>query len=510
MSSLLITVRFHDGRYHGAGDWPPSPARLFQALVAGAGLAGPIDLEKFERSLQWIEEREPPIIAFPAMVDGQSFKNYVPSNDLDAVGGDVRRIGSVRTVKPIRPRLFDAGTALLYAWTLEDEEEGHALAICSLAERLYQFGCPVDMAWAWGELIDNEELDRRLLDYPGPVFRPSDGGSGGTLACPQAGSLRSLKERYAANMRRFQTGGVGKAARQIFSQAPKPRFAQVAYNAPPVRRIYELRALSREAPFGAWPLAQASQLVVWLRNRGAERLRQALPHRASEIERSLVGRKADGADSGPTSLRVKIVPLPSIGHHHADHGIRRVLLEVPPGCPLRADDVHWAFSGLDVVDSETGEVLDLILTPSADETMLEHYGVADGAASRVWRTVTPAVLPESAGRRRIDPARMAIEPKDGSERVLETWRAANAVTSALRHAEVRVKAEVLRFQREPFERNGERVEAFAPGTRFPKERLWHIEIAFSAPISGPLVIGDGRFLGLGLMAPLRGVQSVST
>ena len=41
--SLLITIRFHEGRYHGQEDrfngsdgWPPSPGRLFQALVAGA------------------------------------------------------------------------------------------------------------------------------------------------------------------------------------------------------------------------------------------------------------------------------------------------------------------------------------------------------------------------------------------------------------------------------------------------------------------------------------------
>ena len=34
--ALLIEVRLLGERYHGAGDWPPSPFRLFQALVAGA------------------------------------------------------------------------------------------------------------------------------------------------------------------------------------------------------------------------------------------------------------------------------------------------------------------------------------------------------------------------------------------------------------------------------------------------------------------------------------------
>ena len=37
---LVIHVHLHEGRYHGEGDWPPCPARLFQALVAAAGLQG--------------------------------------------------------------------------------------------------------------------------------------------------------------------------------------------------------------------------------------------------------------------------------------------------------------------------------------------------------------------------------------------------------------------------------------------------------------------------------------
>jgi len=57
MSKLLvISIRLHEGRYHGAGDWPPAPARLFQALVAGAGLSGPLQSEQIA-ALKWLEER---------------------------------------------------------------------------------------------------------------------------------------------------------------------------------------------------------------------------------------------------------------------------------------------------------------------------------------------------------------------------------------------------------------------------------------------------------------------
>jgi hypothetical protein len=50
---------------------------------------------------------------------------------------------------------------------------------------------------------------------------------------------------------------------------------------------------------------------------------------------------------------------------------------------------------------------------------------------------------------------------------------------------------------------GARAEDFAPKTRFAKERLWHVEITFAKPLRGPLLIGDGRYLGLGQMSPQR-------
>lgn len=507
--NLVITVRLHDGRYHGWGEWPPSPARLFQALVAGAARGNKVD-EVACRALEWLEGLGRPTIASPKTWTGQRVQTFVPNNDLDAVGGDPTRVEEIRSSKIIRPKLFDIEAPFHYVWTFEPGEEGalRAQVICMLAERLYQLGRGVDMAWARGEVLDDEQLDERLSNYCGSVSRPSDGGSGRALACPQPGSLRSLEDRYAASTKRFKTQGEGNASRQLFSQPPKPRFAQVGYDSPPVRQVYELRERPNQASFGVWPLACASKLVVLLRDRAVERLRRARPAGSAEIERTLVGRKANGADEGPTSARVRIVPIPSIGHQHVDHGIRRVLVEVPADCPLRADDVHWAFSGLEVGDPETGEVLDLVLTPSSDESMLARYGVADGIGFRVWRTVTPAALPETARRRRIEPTRGAADAKAGAERAAEQARAAAAVAQALRHAEVRTRTETIRVQREPFESKGERVEAFALRTRFAKERLWHVEITFNAPIAGPLVIGDGRFLGLGVMVPVRRSQGV--
>src|ERR1700730_2586610 len=104
---LLLSVRFHDGRYHGAGDWPPSPARLFQAMVAGAARGHRLS-NGDKSALGWLEMLGAPVIAAPMVRDGQGFTNYVPNNDLDAVGGDPGRVGEIRAPKLIKPRLFYA------------------------------------------------------------------------------------------------------------------------------------------------------------------------------------------------------------------------------------------------------------------------------------------------------------------------------------------------------------------------------------------------------------------
>jgi CRISPR-associated protein Csb2 len=507
MSALLISARFHDGRYHGQPDWPPSPARLFQALVAGSA-QGEALAEEDRRAFAWLETLEPPIIAAPVMRAGRGFKNFVPNNDLDAVGGDPRRIGDIRAPKLIRPVLFDATTPLLYVWLFFETPEARANAqqICSLAECLYQLGRGVDMAWAWAEILVEEEAETRLAAHSGVLYRPGASDGGTRLSVPLKNSLASLVERNrSVHFRtRFEIKSAKKgpdrkiATGQIFIQPPKPLFRQVAYDSPPVRFLFDL--IGERAP---WRLDRIVELTECVRNAAADRLKAKLEDKAAEIDNVIVGRS--DASEADKAARIRITPLPSIGHQHADHAIRRILVEIPPNCLVRADDLEWVFSGLEVIEAkieaETGEIRDqLILASAPERTMLSHYGV-DDKPSRIWRTVTPAALPLQAARRRIDPARRREEAKSGAERASEESKSASAVIQALRHAGLNARPLAVRVQREPFEAKGARAEAFAPGTRFAKERLWHAEVTFAEAVRGPLVLGDGRYLGLGLMAP---------
>lgn len=511
MSALVLFVRMHEGRYHGEGDWPPSPARLFQALVAGAGLGGPL-APADRAALEWLERLAPPVLAAPcASRPRRGVRQFMPNNDSDSIGGDPAKMSKIRTATKIsRPHLFDATVPFVYAWALPEEGdgEGKARAVCALADRLYQLGRGVDMAFAWGEILADRERDEVLANHPGKVFFPSSGSGGIALSSPCPGSLESVLRRHREFGNRFQYQRAGRSSvRVVFRRPPAPRFGSVSYDAPPARRIYELREPTGEALFSPWPLERATEIVVRVRDGAVKRLVRALPGRNADVERALVGRRPDGTNDAPLGDRIRILPLPSIGHVHADRRIRRLLVEIPPTCPLRADDVHWAFSGLDAAAPGTGETGPVLL-PATDLGFARHFGVDEKPGFRSWRTVTPAALPADAARRRIEPTRKRQEAKAAGERVAEQARAARAVRHAIRHAGVRADVERIRVQREPFDGGGERVEAFARDTRFAKERLWHVEVTFDAPVAGPLAIGDGRFLGLGVMAPVRAAPGV--
>ena len=180
---------------------------------------------------------------------------------------------------------------------------------------------------------------------------------------------------------------------------------------------------------------------------------------------------------------------------HTDPSIRRITVEIPAECPIRADDLEWAFAGLEPCDPQTGTARSSRITSTDDSRMADRFM----RRARAFRSITAVVLP-SAPRRRIGTDGLAKKP--AAERHREEALAAGAVVHALRHAGVRAKPIGIRVRREPFHHRGVRAERFAEGSRFSKHALWHVELRFAEAIAGPLVIGDGRFCGLGLMVPV--------
>ncbi|MDE0039372.1 MAG: type I-U CRISPR-associated protein Csb2 [Gammaproteobacteria bacterium] len=486
--SLLIAVRFHQGRYHGQGDrfdeqggWPPSPARLYQALIAGAARGATIQPED-RRAFEWLERLDPPRITAPAVRRGRATRLFVPNNDLDAVRGDPARVGEIRVGKQWRPCFFDPAIPVLFAWRFESGAR-EAQHICNLATRLYQLGRGIDMAWATGRVLDEDEAEATVASHPGVLRTP---GGVGMTAVPRPGTFASLAERYQRKRERLATVVSGRVSRQLFTQPPKASFAHTGYGSPVRWLHFEVR--TSDGNFAPNALASAAPLLTALRNGAAARLQKALPERAELFERLIIGRGA-----GPRDLaqRIRLIPIPSIGTEHTDPSLRRVTIEVPADCPIRMDDLKWAFAGLPAPQLNEPEESRLVSTD--DARMAQRFA----KPVREFRTITPVAL-ASASRRSL----ALGDNKPANERIREEHRAAGAVVQALRHAGIRAKPTDIRVQREPFQRRGVRAELFAAGSRFSKHALWHVQFSFHEAVSGPLMIGDGRFCGLGLMEPV--------
>src|SRR5262249_18942020 len=117
MSSFLcISVRFLQQLFHGRTDgdepeWPPSPLRLFQALVAAAAAQRNqrMRLEDGAPAFRWLESMPcPVIVAAPGRKAQKGYRIYFPDNVGDILAAAWRRganadIAEYREKKDIRP-----------------------------------------------------------------------------------------------------------------------------------------------------------------------------------------------------------------------------------------------------------------------------------------------------------------------------------------------------------------------------------------------------------------------
>src|SRR5882757_8987660 len=92
-SWFCVHVRFLDSAYHGRGDggdpeWPPSPLRVFQALVAASAARWNerIQLSYAVAALEWLErQKNPTIVAVGGTPSDIPYRLYVPDNVGDKV-----------------------------------------------------------------------------------------------------------------------------------------------------------------------------------------------------------------------------------------------------------------------------------------------------------------------------------------------------------------------------------------------------------------------------------------
>lgn len=446
------------------GEWPPSPARLLAALVAGDG-TGPRCRVTSGDELRALETAPPPLIhADPAdwVHTSQVIDRYVVANDRakNAMQEYVARSGVL-----VRPssRRAPASPHVAYVWDELDLDPALVASLQRRADRVGYLGC------------SDSPVRVKVSDAsPGPlvpptVWEPHPSG-GALLPVPFDGILEVLDRGFEE----FQSGV---AVRRSWY-----RTAHARYRAPGER------ARSDE-PEPAWLVVRFARAIPGRRVLAVtETLRAAVldlytRHVAGAPERVPAVISGHGLD-GTGQHHVRFLALPDVGHAHARGRIHGGGVWVPPGAdPEVVDGLRTALWHLR-----------RLVKAGWFETAVRPHGGEErpwaahpsrwvgGSGARRWVTAFPAVHERFTGR--TGPGRDEIE----------RWCHNAGITAAVVTARSS-RVPLLPGAPSLHPREVQRVRGG------PVHPYSHLELTFAEPVRGPLAIGRGRHFGLGLLVP---------
>ena len=523
---FCITVRFLGGACHGRADrgepeWPPSPLRLFQALVAAA--ARGID-----------RGGRPPTIIAPRGQRGVRYRTYVPDNVGDLLAGKWTRgdDGLIkRSEKDVQPTRLEDGAAVCYTWPLPDAPEERAgfadarEAIFALTESITHLGWGVDLVTAHAAVVTDEELNA----MPGSRWRPAQGGSRHSWRVAVPGTLAGLERRHAAFLDRM-SGGHFSPVPPLAKYALVP-YADDAAPAAPSTAVFSLLRPDASGYRVYDPVRDGMRVAGMLRHAAADpALAAALGWDEEKVRRTVLGHTGPpngGAHVPVDGPRLAFLPLPSYRPGRDGKGAftigstRRVMLMGTNGLdPAELRAIARLLSGQMLIDEASGATVALLSRLPGSDSVVKIYT----DSSPVWTTVTPMILPghddRGGYRRRMSP-QVDDDHAAGSpptpEQQREWLSKLDARTDALLRRAIRqagYPAELAAHAALDW-RGGGFLPGVVPASKYsvPQKlrrfRRLHVRIAWrdaaGSPVDvpGPVCLGGGRFMGLGLFCALK-------
>jgi CRISPR-associated protein Csb2 len=477
-------------------EWPPHPDRLFQALVASWGRNEPPDEEE-RRALEWMEslDGEGLTVSAPGALPRDVATCFVPPNDartMSKLGAPPpKKLSDALVVLPQarknrQPRCFPAVVpaaeppTVTYSWKLDEEEarqlEGHRRPLERLAREVTYLG-------------HSHTLVRVALgDADGDIGARSDDAVAGSLRIPHPGRFDHLRAQYARSL----------SENRIVRPSPSLAMRTFGIAQPPdVQTLFDTDNVTVFADAsGFTPALDAFPLV-------AKRLRDALLECAPPdlpIPPLLSGCDATGQPTQEPHLSV--IPLADVGWTHS-HGRLMGLALVWPRtaaaadrrAALRAVARFVAERGAIGLQFGSGRSWSLALDPAPERASLRFDRYVRRA--RRWGTVLPAVLD------RYPKSKLGHELADIIARAcFHMGLPASAVdgleVEVHKHAPLKgapAVSEVLR--------------CLASDSPYRSRPLAHLVLTFKREVCGPLILGAGRYRGLGLCLPLGDDRSAS-
>ena len=221
-----------------------------------------------------------------------------------------------------------------------------------------------------------------------------------------------------------------------------------------------------------------------------------MAHAENPLPEILSGHNDSGAVASAPHLA--FVGLPFVGHQHAHGNVLGLAIVFPSGSPLEAPLAKAVQKFEDQGGRLDGDGVRLTLRRlrpaelvSAPQSIYPHRW---NRAATTWRTVTPIALPRHPGNL----------SRGTAERREKSWSEAESIVRlACTHIGLPAPTSIS-LQLEPFFNGSRHIAAFPPFIQGNQRRmLLHAELLFPNPVHGPLIIGSGRFRGLGLCLPVN-------
>lgn len=504
---LLLTATFFYGRYHGRNDgqgnfleWPPSPLRLFQALIAGShrGVYRFTHQEMRDQALKWLESLPPPIIEAPPdrKVRSTNVTNYVPSNDNNI-------IHTRSATKSMDAILIRQDDFLIYRWSFSESEENknYASVICAIASLVTHLGQHEDVISLEGKIQEQNEIFQSKTPEKGLLYQPNEGDSG-KWKSPKIGALKAYQMRYIGIQKGESPFDYSIPLRQV-----NYKIANTLYLTNSPKALFKICNLedNRSAkPFDPCKLREPAAMarnamIEWLKKNSLFRRYYGLQMTSQLI----CGHESETSELPYNGPHIAFVPIPSIDDEdNADGWIRRILV-VGFGC--ETGQAREMFE--DVVSNLNGQLLfnqhrnksrgRLVEIINQKDSILRFFVREDFVREnkkesyKVWRTFTPIIL-----------TGLTRKGRTPNQLIAKAFKQIGIPEEDI---------ESIAVFRGPI----------LPKTRHTKDYLvsgylnqtprYHAEVVFKRPvIGGPLVVGRGRYCGFGLMKPYSSEFSIDS
>jgi CRISPR-associated protein Csb2 len=440
-------------------DWPPQPDRVFSALVAAWAARG--ELAEERAALEWLERQAPPKLAYSPAANRPAPTSFVPPNDKVLV-----------TASPAwrsrQPRRFPA--ALPENPTMQ-------------------------MVWDAGHNAPMENLDAIARDVPYV-------GHSASLTRCRFQRIETAPEGLRTARRRVYKGRLAQleaAYRAKRRPAPGDAVREEPTEPPKSSNAFGGDWLTLEIIEGALDVRAAAIATKALRDTlmaGYGRAGLAIPEWIS-------GHQADGAPARASHLA--IAPLASVGWNHAEGTLHGLSL-IPPAGRGRFQHDHDFRKAMFAMTclGDTGEreihlalgkagVLKLAVTLEADKASLDPRRYLRWAHR--WATATPLVLPRHLNSGTPDEAAELI-----AQACVHSGLPQPVHVVAHKHAAISGAPSARPSGGAP------RWTGWRVPERLTSRTMTHAILEFAEPIQGPVLIGAGRFYGLGLCLPLDNDQ----